>query len=231
MIQLRKGKDRGYFDFGWLKTHHTFSFADYYDPNHMGFKSLRVINEDFVSPAKGFGTHPHRDMEIITFLISGELAHKDSMGNGSTIREGEVQYMSAGTGVTHSEFNPSPEKSTHLLQIWILPNEKGLKPRYDQRTFPKTARDSLHLIISPDGREDSIAIRQDAFMYAGHISRNQEVVCPLKEDRSFWVQMVSGELSLSGHLLEEGDGAAVEKEKEIVLLAGKESRFILFDLV
>ena len=231
MIVIRKNAERGYFDHGWLKTYHTFSFADYFDREHMSFGSLRVINEDFVQAGKGFGTHPHRDMEIITYILEGQLAHKDSMGNGSTIQRGDVQRMSAGTGVTHSEYNASPSESVHLLQIWILPKYTGLYPSYEQKYFDsREKQDRLRLVASPDGRDGSVTIHQDASMYAGILSEGKELSHSLASGRRAYLQVARGALKVNGERLEAGDGAKVTDEKTIKLAAAKDSELLLFDL-
>lgn len=230
MIQLRKANDRGHFDFGWLKTFHTFSFSDYQDPKFMGFRSLRVINEDWVQPAEGFDTHPHRDMEIITYVIEGQLEHKDSMGNGSIISPGEVQYMSAGTGVTHSEFNHSKTDSVHLLQIWIYPDKKGYKPAYDQKTFKKPNTPELLKMVSGQSGGNWIQIRQDVVLSVGILSAGEKMATELGDGRYGWVQVVKGKIGLNNQTLEAGDGAAISDEKAIQIKAEKDSEFLFFDL-
>lgn len=232
MIQIRKSEDRGHANHGWLEARHSFSFADYYDPAHMGYRSLRVINEDRVQPGQGFGTHPHRDMEIVTYILEGALEHKDSMGNGSIIRPGDVQYMSAGSGVLHSEFNPSKTEGVHLLQIWILPNVKGATPRYGQKDFPKAERaGKLRVIVSPDGRDGSIAIRQDALIFASLLNEGTTLTHTLGKDRNGWLQLARGKIRLNGKELNAGDGAAIEG---VTLLefsgVAPESEFLFFDL-
>lgn len=231
MITHRKSGDRGHFDHGWLDTYHTFSFADYFDPKHMGFRTLRVINEDTVKPGEGFGTHPHRDMEIITYVTTGALEHKDSMGNGSVIAPGEVQRMSAGTGITHSEFNPSKKERVHLLQIWILPEKRGVKPSYEQKVFPEeTRRNRLRLIASKDGREGSVTIHQDASLYACFLSSGESVRHGFGPDRYGWLQVIEGEVSLDGEVLKAGDGASLSGESEAKMTARKDAEFLFFDL-
>ena len=228
MIQIRKAEDRGHFDHGWLDTYHTFSFADYYDPEFMGFRALRVINEDRVQPGRGFGTHSHRDMEIVTYVLEGELQHRDSMGTGSIIRPGEVQRMSAGTGVLHSEVNPSRDRSVHLLQIWLLPDRRGLKPEYEQKTFPAEERaDRLRLVASHDGSDGSLTIHQDAKILAGTI--RDSVQYELQPGRYAWLQVARGSLDLNGQTLNAGDGAAIENEPSLTL-RGKDAEVLLFDL-
>ena len=231
MIDLRKGSDRGHFDHGWLKTYHTFSFADYFDRDHMSFSSLRVINEDYVQAGKGFGTHPHRDMEIITYILEGQLAHKDSMGNGSIIKHGDVQRMSAGTGVTHSEFNASQDEIVHLLQIWILPKYSGLQPSYEQKYFDaREKQNKLRLVASPDGREGSVTIHQDASMYASILSKGKELSFSLANSRRAYIQVLRGALKVNSERLNAGDGAKITGEKVINLAAADESELLMFDL-
>ncbi|MCI0348307.1 MAG: pirin family protein [Acidobacteriales bacterium] len=233
MIALRPAAERGHANHGWLNTYHTFSFADYYDSRHMGFRALRVINEDWVQPGRGFGTHGHQDMEIITYVLEGALSHKDSMGNASVIRPGEVQRMSAGTGVRHSEFNPSPAEPVHLLQIWIQPNQRGLTPSYEQKTFAGEEKlGQLRLIASEDGREGSVRIHQDASVYATMLPNGSKVVHQLEPDRHAYVHVASGEVLLNGKPLRAGDGAAVTSEKiELVGATDDDaSEVLLFDL-
>src|SRR6266536_4111253 len=208
-IQLRRAAERGQFDHGWLKTAHTFSFADYYDPRHMGFRVLRVINEDFVSPGRGFGMHPHHDMEIVTYVLEGELGHKDSMGNGSIIRPGDLQRMSAGTGVTHSECTPSRESLVHFLQIWLLPNASGLPPSYEQERFlPETRRGRLRLLAAGDGRDGAVTIHQDADLWTALLDPGETVRHALGAARYAWAHVASGAASLNGLTPGAGDGAA-----------------------
>lgn len=230
MIDIRLNENRGHANHGWLDTRFSFSFADYYDPAHMGFRSLRVINEDRIAPGAGFGTHPHRDMEILSYVLRGELAHQDSLGSGGVLRHGEVQFMSAGTGIRHSEANPSPAETTHMLQIWLLPNQKGLQPKYEQRTFPIASQpDTLHLIASRDGRQGSFLIRSDAEMYAGRLTAG----CTLRQDltgRHGWLQVASGELTLNGQPLRAGDGAAIREEDRLTIAAQADAEILLFDL-
>ncbi|HEX9406696.1 MAG TPA: pirin family protein [Thermoanaerobaculia bacterium] len=230
MIRIRKAEERGHFDHGWLDTYHTFSFADYYDPEFMGFRSLRVINEDRVTPGRGFGTHSHRDMEIITYVLEGELQHRDSMGSGSTIRPGEVQRMSAGTGVLHSEVNPSRSEAVHLLQIWILPERRGIQPEYEQKTFPAEERkDKLCLVASRDGEDGSLEIHQDAKLFAATLTDLKPVTYHLPEGRYAWLQVARGTVDMNGQPLRAGDGAAVEDERTITL-RGNDAEVLLFDL-
>ena len=232
MIQVRKSKDRGYFDHGWLKTYHTFSFSDYYDAKFMGFRDLRVINEDFVQADDGFGTHPHNDMEIVTYVLEGTLEHKDSMGNGSLIRPGEVQYMCAGTGVTHSEFNPSKNEAVHLLQIWILPDRRQHAPRYDQKSFNQELdKGSLTLVASPNGDADSIAIHQDVKLFVARLKEGQKISYSVEPKRHLWIQVARGNLQLNDSELSQGDGAAVSDESQISLQAKGASEILLFDLI
>jgi len=231
MITVRKSEERGHFDLGWLDTYHTFSFDRYYDPAHMHFRSLRVINEDRVQPGQGFPTHSHRDMEIITYILSGALEHRDSMGNGSVIRPGDVQRMTAGTGVSHSEFNPSQTESVHLLQIWILPERRNLPPGYEQKTFTdKERRGSLRLIASSAGREGSVTINQDARVYAGVLNAGQIIDYRLEENRYAWLQIARGTIGLNQVELRQGDGAAVSAEENLSIMAHDEAEVLLFDL-
>jgi len=231
MIKLRKAKDRGHADHGWLDTWHTFSFADYYDPEQMGFRALRVINDDVVAPGRGFGTHPHRDMEIVTYVLEGALAHKDSMGNASTIVPGEVQRMSAGTGVLHTEFNHSKTDPVHLLQIWLLPERNGLAPSYEQTFFPdEEKRGRLRLVASPDAADGSVRIHQDARLYATLLAPGEEVTHALAPGRHAWVHVARGKASLNGQPLEAGDGAAVSAEEQLTLRGDGHAEVLLFDL-
>ena len=223
--------DRGHFHHGWLDTHFTFSFADYFDPKHVQFRTLRVLNDDRVAPGAGFPEHPHRDMEIVTYVLEGGLQHRDSMGNGSVIRPGDVQYMSAGTGVTHSEFNPSKTEALRLLQIWMFPKEKGLDPVYDQKTFSaEEKRGKLRLVASPDGRDGSVKIRQDNELYATLLGDGDVVRHELKPERHAYVQVARGSVKLNGKTLDEGDGAAVSSEKSLELAGVKDAEVLLFDL-
>lgn len=231
MITLRRSEERGHANHGWLDSYHTFSFAGYFDPNYMGFRSLRVINEDRVSPKQGFGTHPHRDMEIISYVVSGALAHKDSMGNGSTIRPGDVQRMSAGSGITHSEFNGSSSEAVHFLQIWILPEERGLTPSYEQKRFDDSEkRGKLRLVASRGGDDGSVQIHQDAKVYAAILGTAEEVRYAIAQDRHAWIQVIRGELLLGETLLRAGDGAAISDEHEIAITGKETAEFLLFDL-
>lgn len=230
MMNIRKANERGHANHGWLDTYHTFSFADYYDPNWTGFRSLRVINDDLVMPGMGFGTHPHRDMEIITYILSGQLEHKDSMGNGRVIKTGDVQYMAAGTGVQHSEFNPSREEAVRLLQIWIRPDTKGVQPRYAEKSFAQVAPGALQLVTSKTGREGSIAIHQDADLWLAKLSAGQSVTHPLASGRHAWIHVAEGEVTLNGQTLTGGDAAALSDEQTIELSAKKPAQVLLFDL-
>jgi redox-sensitive bicupin YhaK (pirin superfamily) len=231
MIVLRKAGDRGHFDHGWLDTYHTFSFAQYYDPGCMGFRTLRVLNEDRVQPGNGFPTHPHRDMEIVTYVLEGALEHRDSMGNGSVIRPGEVQRLSAGTGVTHSEYNASGQDPVHFLQIWILPGKHGLTPSYQQTAFPNDAmRDELLLVASPDGRDGSVTIHQDVNLYATRLHPGRTISFRLSPGRSAWVQLARGTLSLNDESLDQGDGVGVTGEELLRFETAGEAEVLLFDL-
>jgi redox-sensitive bicupin YhaK (pirin superfamily) len=231
MITIRKSEERGHFDFGWLDTYHTFSFDQYHDPAHMHWRSLRVINEDRVQPAHGFPTHSHRDMEIITYIVAGALEHRDSMGNGSVIRPGVVQRMTAGRGVSHSEFNPSDAEPVHLLQIWILPQSDGLPPSYEEKHFGEDERRGrLRLIAANDGRDGSVTIHQDAQVYATVLDAGQTVVHSLDENRYAWVQVARGTIRLDEMELKQGDGAAVRNESELVITAYDQAEVLLFDL-
>ena len=231
MIRVRKASERGHFDHGWLDTYHTFSFSRYYDPQHMGFRALRVINEDRVQPGRGFGTHEHEDMEIVTYVLSGALAHKDSLGTGSAIHPGELQRMTAGTGISHSEFNPSQTEPVHLYQIWLLPEREGLEPSYEQRTFPEEERHNrLRLVASPDGGDGSLTIRQDARLYLATLDEGQEVSKDIPSGRHAWVQVLRGNVSLNGEAISAGDGAAVSEESALAIRAESSSEVLLFDL-
>jgi len=232
MISMRRAADRGHANHGWLDSHHTFSFADYYDPREMGFGALRVINEDRVQAGKGFGTHPHRDMEIISYVLEGELAHKDSLGTGSVIRPGDVQRMSAGTGVLHSEFNHSPDALVHFLQIWIEPNRRGVKPSYEQKTFPlEDKRGRLRLVASPDGAEGSVIIHQDVRVYAGVLDGTDTIIHLLDKGRRAYLHVARGSVELNGQTLGPGDGAKVSDESELTLTRAQDAEVLLFDLL
>lgn len=231
MITLRPSKERGYAEHGWLKSYHSFSFAEYYDPAHMGFGPLRVINDDWIAPAMGFGTHPHQNMEIITYVLEGAIAHKDSMGNGSTIRPGNVQYMSAGTGVRHSEFNPASNEHTRLLQIWIQPGQLGGQPLYSEKEFSRAEKlGRLRLVVSGDGADASIKIRQDARLFIGLFDAEQQEKRALDKDRLTYVHIARGELTVNGMALKEGDAVMMEAEEQLLLEQGKEAEVLVFDL-
>jgi redox-sensitive bicupin YhaK (pirin superfamily) len=231
MLRLRKSQDRGYADHGWLKSYHSFSFAGYYDPAHMGWGNLRVINEDRVAPGMGFGKHGHRDMEIISYVLSGELAHQDSMGNVQTRPPGDVQRMSAGTGVTHSEFNHAKDQVTHFLQIWILPNATGIAPSYEQKTIPDAQkRGVLRLVASPDGSGDSVTIHADAAVYAGRFDGAERAELALDPARKGYVHVVRGALDVNGQRLGAGDAAMLEGESRILLSGGADAEVLVFDL-
>ncbi len=231
MIQIRKANERGHFDHGWLDTYHTFSFGDYYDPDQMGFRSLRVINDDRVQAGMGFGMHGHRDMEIVTYVLEGSLQHRDSMGNGSILRAGELQRMTAGTGVRHSEFNPSTTEPVHLYQIWLLPERNGLKPSYEElRPSDAKKRGQFRLVASPDGAEDSLTIHQDARLYLAALSPEQEISHPIERGRAAWLQVLRGSVKLGGRELAEGDGVEVTDELAITVRAVADAELLLFDL-
>jgi hypothetical protein len=232
MINVRLAKERGAANFGWLDSRHTFSFGDYYDPKQMGFGPLRVINEDRVSPGKGFGTHGHRDMEIISYVLEGALEHKDSIGTGSVIRPGDVQVMSAGTGIRHSEFNHSKTEPVHFLQIWVVPDREGIAPRYEQKTFPDAdKRGRLRLVGSSDGRDGSVVIHQDVELFAAILNAGEQVTLPLSMGRRGWLQVVRGAVVMNGHDLDAGDGVAVEGEPRLAVTAKVDaSEVLVFDL-
>jgi quercetin 2,3-dioxygenase len=231
VITLRRSDERGFTRLAWLDSRHTFSFDQYYDPAHMGFRGLRVINEDRVGPGGGFPTHPHRDMEIITYVLEGALEHRDSMGNGSLIRPGEVQRMSAGTGITHSEYNASKTEPVHLLQIWLLPRERGIRPSYQQETLDLAGDvPAFRLIASPDGRDGSVRILQDTELLAARLKPGQTAAHALRPGRHAWVQVARGQIALNGETLVAGDGAAVGQESEIRIEAGEAAEVLLFDL-
>lgn len=231
MITIRPAEERGHADHGWLSTWHSFSFAGYQDPRHMGFGVLRVINDDVIQPAKGFGTHGHENMEIVTYVLEGAVAHKDSMGNGSVIRPGEVQRMTAGTGIQHSEFNASEDEELRLLQIWIIPEKDGLEPGYEQKAFPEEELSgNLRLVASRDGRDGSVTVHQDIALYAARLDKDQTLRHALAGDRKAWLQVARGALSLNGQALKEGDGAAIEAEDTIELAGIDGAEILLFDL-
>ncbi len=232
MITIRPAQERGNANFGWLDSRHTFSFGNYYDRNHMGFASLRVINEDLIQPGMGFGTHNHRDMEIITYVLAGELAHKDSIGNGSVIRPGDVQRMSAGTGIAHSEFNSSSNDLVHLLQIWILPDRSGIKPSYEQKHFSLAERKGkLRLVASPDGKDNSVTIHQNAKLYVASLNESDRLDYNTDKNRSLWVQVARGAVEIDGKTLQAGDGAGITKINQIEIAATTDdTEILLFDL-
>ena len=231
MITLRQSSDRGHANHGWLDSYHTFSFANYYDPNHMGFRALRVINEDWVQSGKGFGTHRHRDMEIITYVLDGALEHKDSLGNGAVITPGEVQRMSAGTGIMHSEFNPDQTEPVHLLQIWILPDRQGLQPSYEQRAFGLEERQGkLRLIAARDGREGAVTIHQDVDLYSAVLQKGDRLSYQLQPNRYGWLQVAKGEVSLNGNALKAGDGVALSEAESLKIGTDTGAEILLFDL-
>ena len=231
MITVRRSADRGYADRGWLQSHFSFSFADYYDPAHLGFRGLRVINEDWVAAGRGFGLHPHRDMEIITYVMEGSLAHRDSTGTEAVITPGEVQRMTAGTGIQHSEYNASQTEPVHLLQIWIHPERQGLEPGYEQRAFPHSDEQGpLRLVAARDGRDGAVTIHADAALYIGRLEAGEHVTHSLAPERHAWVQVTQGALSLNGQALHAGDGAAVSGEEAVELVGTERAEVLLFDL-
>jgi len=231
MIQIRKSDERGHADHGWLDSRFTFSFAEYYDPQFVEFRTLRVMNDDHITGGGGFPTHPHRDMEIVTYVLEGALAHKDSMGNGSTIRPGDVQYMSAGTGVAHSEFNASDKEPVHMYQIWMFPDKRGYTPTYDQKHFAAgEKRGKLRLVASPDGRDGSVQIRQDNELYATVLAPGESVTHALNPERHAYVQVARGSMTLNGAKLATGDGAAISREKAVELTGVEDAEVLLFDL-
>ena len=232
MITVRPAHARGKANFGWLDSKHTFSFGNYYDPNHMGFANLRVINEDKVQPSQGFGTHSHKDMEIISYVLEGELEHKDSIGNGSVIRPGDVQRMSAGTGIAHSEFNASATNPVHFLQIWIMPDQVGIQPSYEQKYFPvEEKQGKLRLVASSDGRDNSVTIHQDASLYVATLNNGDRINHNTNRGRSLWIQVARGSVEINKQLLQTGDGAAITKETDIAIAATNDNtEILLFDL-
>ncbi len=231
MMQIRKANERGHADHGWLNAYHTFSFSSYRDPRYMGFRSLRVMNEDRVAPGQGFGTHPHQDMEIVTYVLEGALEHKDSMGNGEVLRPGEFQRMSAGTGITHSEFNPSESESVHLYQIWLYPDRKGLDPSYEQKRFTEAEqRDQLRLVASPTAENGSLLIHQDARIFLSQITKGRQVVHETVPGRHAWLQVLRGSVLLNGVDLQTSDGAAVSDETRLTIQATSDAEIMLFDL-
>jgi redox-sensitive bicupin YhaK (pirin superfamily) len=231
MIALRRADERGRTRLDWLDSRHTFSFGEYHDPAHMGFRTLRVVNDDRVAPGRGFGTHPHRDMEILTWVLDGALEHRDSLGNGSVIRPGDAQRMSAGTGITHSEFNPSPAEPVHFLQIWILPARTGIAPGYEQRAFPADGRrGALRLVASSDGRDGAVTIHQDVDVYATLLASGETVTHPLARGRHAWLQVARGTARVGDTALHEGDGVATDDERTITVTATAPAELLLFDL-
>jgi len=230
-MEIRRAADRGHANHGWLDTHHTFSFADYYDEDHMGFRVLRVINEDRVKGGHGFGAHGHRDMEIISYVLSGELGHEDNMGNGSTIKPGEVQRMSAGTGVMHAEMNASKTHPVHFMQIWILPDKRGHKPGYEQKAFSEDERrGTLRIVASPDGRDGSVTIHQDATLASTLLAQGASVTHKLVKDRYAWIQVVRGAVTVNGEKLDTSDGAAIAGEGDITITGVEDAEVLVFDL-
>jgi len=231
MFRIRRGADRGHFDHGWLDTYHTFSFGDYYDPEHVQFRALRVMNEDRVAPGMGFGMHPHRDMEIVTYVLSGELAHRDSLGNGETLHAGELQRMTAGTGIRHSEFNPSPDVPVHLYQIWLLPERTGLEPSYEQKQFsPEARQDAWQLVASPDAADGSLRIRQDARLYLARIAEGHSLSRDVAAGRKLWLQVLTGSVESHGEVLQAGDGATLSDETSLEVAARDAAEVMVFDL-
>ncbi len=232
MITIRPAQERGNANFGWLDSKHTFSFGSYYDPSQMGFSSLRVINEDKVQPSQGFGTHSHKDMEIISYVLEGELEHKDSIGNGSVIRPGDVQRMSAGTGIAHSEFNASDTDPVHFLQIWIQPEQTGIQPSYEQKNFSLDEKQGrLRLVASPDGRDNSVTIHQDANLYVAVLNKGDRVNHSTNKNRSLWIQVARGSAKINGQTLQAGDGAAITQETDIAIAANTDNNeILLFDI-
>lgn len=231
MIQIRKTNERGHANHGWLDTYHTFSFSSYRDPRHMGFRALRVMNEDWVAPGQGFGTHPHQDMEIVTYVLEGALEHKDSMGNGEVLRPGEFQRMSAGTGITHSEFNPSPNEPVHLYQIWLYPETKGLEPSYEQKSFPlSNQQGQLRLVASPTADDGSLKIHQDASIFLAQLAQGNTIEHQIAANRHAWLQVLRGSVSLNGLDLQTSDGAAVSDESVLTIRANDAAEIMLFDL-
>jgi redox-sensitive bicupin YhaK (pirin superfamily) len=231
MLTIRRADQRGHADHGWLDTRHTFSFAEYHDPKHMGFRSLRVINEDRVAPGRGFGTHPHRDMEIISYVLDGGLAHRDSMGNGSIIHPGEVQRMSAGTGVRHSEHNASQQEGVHFLQIWIVPDRRGIEPSYEQKAFAAAERQgSLRLVVDPEGREGALTINADARLYTTSLGAGEQVQHQVAAGRHAWIQVARGMIQVDGEELRAGDGAAISEAGTLTLKGVESAEVLVFDL-
>lgn len=231
MITIRKAHDRGHADHGWLNSYHTFSFADYRDSSHMGFRALRVINEDRVAPGQGFGTHAHRDMEIVSYVLDGELEHKDSMGNGAVLRPGEFQRITAGTGITHSEFNPSSSQPSHFYQIWLFPERKGLQPSYEQKRFdPSKRRNQWQLVASHDGTDDSLMIYQDAKIYLADLGAGYQLNYQVSVNRHIWLQVLRGSLMVNGHPLQTSDAIAASAETQLMIGSDSDAEVMLFDL-
>lgn len=231
MLRVRKANDRGHANHGWLNTYHTFSFSSYYDPDHVQFRNLRVMNEDWVAPGQGFGTHPHRDMEIVTYVLEGALEHRDSMGNGEVLRPGEFQRMSAGTGITHSEFNPSKTEPVHLYQIWLLPERKGLTPSYEQKAFPtETMKNELRLVASREAANGALLIQTDASIYLSKLDTGRQVTHELAPGRHAWLQVLRGTVTLNGQPLVTSDGVAVSDETRLTIEASTDAEVMLFDL-
>ncbi|QDS88099.1 Quercetin 2,3-dioxygenase [Rosistilla ulvae] len=231
MIKVRKADDRGHADHGWLNTHHTFSFASYRDPAQMGFRALRVINEDHIAAGRGFGTHPHRDMEIVTYVLQGALEHKDSLGNGEVLRPGEFQRITAGTGITHSEFNPSADEPTHLYQIWLHPSRSGIVPSYEQKRFDDSElTNTLRMVASPDGADGSLSIHQDARIFLSKLDANHSAQTPLAEGRHGWLQVLRGSIALNGQAMATSDGAAISDESTLEITATTDAEIMLIDL-
>jgi redox-sensitive bicupin YhaK (pirin superfamily) len=228
MMTIRPSKERGHANHGWLDTYHSFSFADYFDPEHMGFRDLRVINEDYIAPARGFGTHPHNDMEIVTYVVSGELSHRDSMGSIKTLKPGDVQAMSAGSGITHSEFNGSPKEPVHMLQIWIKPKRRGIEPSYHEKHY--SPEDKLNRLLPIAGQASPLQLNQDATIYASVLKAGNRLSHALKDGAHVWLQVVSGEVEANGEVLKAGDGAAISNEKALELSAKEDSEMLVFEL-
>jgi redox-sensitive bicupin YhaK (pirin superfamily) len=231
MKTLRRASERGFADHGWLKTYHTFSFADYRDPKHVHFRALRVMNEDWVAPGQGFGEHPHNDMEIVTYVLAGQLEHRDSMGNGEVLRPGEFQRMSAGSGITHSEFNPSATEPVHLYQIWLFPSKKGIEPSYEQRPFPESGRQGQwQLVAAPDGERGALTILQDARIYLANLAAGGSLERKLDAGRHAWLQILRGEAQVDSHAMTAGDGLAISDETELLVSSVAGTELMLFDL-
>ncbi len=231
MIALRKSNQRGHADHGWLNTYHTFSFASYYDPAHLGFRSVRVMNEDRVAPGQGFGTHPHKDMEIVSYVLEGALEHQDSLGNGAVLRPGEFQRITAGTGITHSEFNPSKAQSAHFYQIWLLPQLDGLAPSYEQKRFDESElRNALRIVASPDGENGALTIHQDVRIHLSKLDAGKSVERGQSPGRHAWLQVLRGTVALNGHAMDTSDGAGISQESRLVIDASTDAEIMLFDL-